>query len=409
MVLILRGLGRLVGVLALAGAVSALTFLAVFLQGVSPEALAWRPALGAIAILSIGLLADWSRKGARRRIIDGVLTAMLVSAVIGAAGWLGGWFARPPIETPMAALASDGYVATRDGVIFFHQSAATGSDRPVLLVLHGGPGSGSVLLRAALGEQLESSFRTVFFDQRGVGRSSAVTSFSIDDYLDDIERLRRTLKIDSWYLFGVSWGAALANEYAVRNPERVRGVVTWGGLVANQPVTRSLLKALSTFYAATGNRVGMTWSRALETQVSPYTRLQTVRVMNAVNRARLKTVLPREREIEIVLAARDLAVRRWGYGSRDTGGSLWATAATFMQARLEAYDFAPRLRELTMPYLFMMGEQDPLLKAVDVDGYVRSMPRAAVRRIPGSGHTLDRPEATAAAIIDFVNADAQGQ
>jgi pimeloyl-ACP methyl ester carboxylesterase len=273
-----------------------------------------------------------------------------------------------------------------------------------LLILHGGPGSGSVSLRAALEEPLASSLRTIFFDQRSVGRSSAVSSFTLDDYLDDMERVRRALNVDSWYLFGVSWGAALANEYAVRHPNRVRGVITWGGLVANQPVTRSMVKQLRLFYAANADRRGTAWCRELEEQTSPYTRLQTVRVMNAVNRAGLKTVLPEESATAAVVAARDLAVRRWGYTASQTGTGLWATVATYMQERLETYDFRPRLPALTMPYLLLAGAHDPLLRDAGVADYARATPHATAKWILDSGHTLDRADVIASEIVGFVSA-----
>ncbi|MGB7217525.1 MAG: alpha/beta hydrolase [Vicinamibacterales bacterium] len=400
----LRLLGRPVGVLLLTGAVYVLAFVLVFRGGSSPQALAWLPSLAAAATVCAGLLLDWPRKARYRRIIDGLLTLVAVGAVAGAAAWLSGWFAATPAETPMAAAVSEGYVATSDGAIFFHQSAAAGSDLPALLVLHGGPGSGSVMLRAQLGNELGSSFRTIFFDQRGVGRSSAASSFGIDDYVDDIERLRRALKVDSWYLFGVSWGAALADEYAVRNPDRVRGIVTWGGLVANQPVTGSMLRQLHAFYAARDDDAAAAWCESLERQSSPYTRLQTLRVMNAVNRARLKTVLPEEAEIETILAAREVAVRLWGYAPGETGTGVWATAATFMQAGLEAYDFRSRLPEIRAPYLFLVGEHDPLLQSDELPGYAEGMPRATLRRIAGAGHTLDQPHTIAREIIAFVKA-----
>mgnify|MGYP001246032292 CR=1 FL=1 len=66
-------LGRCVGVLILAGAVGVVTFLLVFSYASSPAALAWIPALAAIATTSAGLLIDWRGKSRRRRVLDGVL------------------------------------------------------------------------------------------------------------------------------------------------------------------------------------------------------------------------------------------------------------------------------------------------------------------------------------------------
>lgn len=395
-------IGRLVAVVALAATVVIVAFAIIFTYGSSPVALLWIPAGCAAVIVAAGLLPGRNARSSRRRWVDGISAALLIGVVFGAAAWVNGWLARRPAATADPAMAADGYVATRDGAIFYHQSAPAGTDRPVLLVLHGGPGSGSVSLRAALADDLDAPFRTIYFDQRDVGRSTPAMSFSIDDYLDDIERLRLGLKVDSWFLFGVSWGAALADEYALRHPQAVRGVVTWGGLVANEPVSRSLLRELQAFYTANSDAGGVAWAGQLSAQRSPFTRVQSLRIMNAVNRARLKTVRSREAEVESVVAGRTRAVREWGYRAGETGTSLWATAATFMQVRLEAYDFRPQLPQLRMPYLFLAGERDPLLKWSGVAEQARTMRDARLERIPDCGHTLDRPHAIAGAIVAFV-------
>ena len=210
------------------------------------------------------------------------------------------------------------------------------------------------------------------------------------------------MKVERWFLFGVSWGAALAAEYALRYPERTRGVVTWGGLIANEPITHSMLEQMTAFYARNGDTESANWSRSLTTQSTPFTRLQTLRIMNALNRTRLKSVVSRDEENRRVLAARDRAVRQWGYRVDETGTSLWATLGTFMQASLETYDLRPRLPALSAPFLALVGERDPLLASAGVDQVVASMPHGDLRRLPDLAHTVDRPQVIAGAVVAFV-------
>lgn len=114
-------------------------------------------------------------------------------------------------------------------IIYWEQ---VGSPRGVPVVyLHGGPGSGcSTGIRRAFDPERH---HVVLFDQRAAGRSNPHAS---EDYLDwssidmdhhvaDIEALREHLDIDSWIVFGVSWGSVLGATYAERHPNRVRGVV----------------------------------------------------------------------------------------------------------------------------------------------------------------------------------------
>ena len=51
---------------------------------------------------------------------------------------------------------------------------------------------------------------------------------STQDLIADIEALRIELGIDSWLLFGGSWGSTLALAYAIAHPERVTGLILRG-------------------------------------------------------------------------------------------------------------------------------------------------------------------------------------
>lgn len=392
----------MLGIVAGAACASAASFLVILLYGRSPELLLWVPALLLMAFAAVGVLGGWRSKSARRRLADGLVALIVIAAAAVLTASRDGRLQTTVVSARTADAALDGFVPIRGGMLHYHQSAPADSPLPVLLVVHGGPGSGSAGLRAAIGEQLEPHFRTIFFDQRGTGRSGPASGYAVDDYVDDMERLRLALGVDVWSIAGVSWGAALANEYTRLHPDHVRAVATWGGLVNSQAMTRSMLLELRSLYAGRGDARGESWAVALASQREPYSRLQTLRVMNAVNRARLKTTLSRQREIDEVLAARQRAVREWGYTRNQVGEALWPTLATFMESALEKYDFEPHLHEVIVPYLFLVGDHDPLLAHVDVERQASRMPKAVVRRIGGSGHTLDRPDAVAAALIAFL-------
>ena len=397
----IRALGRAAAVSMLSAAAYAGAFSLVFARASSPLALAWAPAMAAAMVaVAVGGVGG-------RRVVDRSCAAVVAAVAMGAAAWLTGWLSPAPIITPMPATAADGFVATSDGALYFHQTAVAGSTRPVVLVLHGGPGSGSISLRAALEPALGPAVRAIFFDQRGVGRSSAVRSFGLDDYLDDIERLRVALHVDSWFLVGASWGAALADEYALRHSSRVRGIVTWGGLLSAQASTASILRRLEAFYQSHGDADGAEWCRSLLAQTKPYTRIQTIRVMNAVNRSRLKTVLSPADEAGMVRAARQTAITEWGYTAREAGGGLWATAATYVQAGLENYDFDQRLAALKTPMLVLAGDRDPLLASSGIADALAAAPLASLHWMPGLGHTVDDPPAFAREILAFVAAHSE--
>ena len=99
---------------------------------------------------------------------------------------------------------------------------------PVVFV-HGGPGGGTSPGHRRYFDP--AAYRIVLFDQRGCGRSTPHASLEANttwDLVADMERLRESLGIDRWVVFGGSWGSTLSLAYAERHPERVRALVLRG-------------------------------------------------------------------------------------------------------------------------------------------------------------------------------------
>ncbi len=98
-----------------------------------------------------------------------------------------------------------------------------------MVVLHGGPGGGSSPTLRRFHDPLH--YRIVTFDQRGCGRSTPHAELEQNttwDLVADMEVLRHHLKIDSWQVFGGSWGSTLALAYALTHPAAVRQLILRG-------------------------------------------------------------------------------------------------------------------------------------------------------------------------------------
>jgi proline iminopeptidase len=111
--------------------------------------------------------------------------------------------------------------------LYYEQSGQR--DGVPVVFLHGGPGGGCAPWNRRLFDP--DVYRVVLFDQRGCGRSTPHASLHENttwDLVEDIERLRRKLAIERWFVFGGSWGSTLALAYAERYPERVLGLVLRG-------------------------------------------------------------------------------------------------------------------------------------------------------------------------------------
>jgi proline iminopeptidase len=104
-----------------------------------------------------------------------------------------------------------------------------------VVVCHGGPGAGSNPGQRRFFDP--SLYRVILFDQRGCGRSTPLGELqdnTTQDLIADIEKIRQHLSIDSWVVFGGSWGAALALLYAQAHPTSVKGLIVRSVLLARQ-------------------------------------------------------------------------------------------------------------------------------------------------------------------------------
>lgn len=101
-------------------------------------------------------------------------------------------------------------------------------DGPPLLVAHGGPGANHTLYRTL--DPLASRRRLVFWDHRGHGASGPLPDRQVEmiDFADDAIRVADSLGIEAFALFGHSFGGWVAQEAALRHPDRVAALVLAG-------------------------------------------------------------------------------------------------------------------------------------------------------------------------------------
>ena len=77
-------------------------------------------------------------------------------------------------------------------------------------------------------DRLSDSFRLIYYDQRGRGKSAGNVQpedVTIQSDIEDLESLREYFQLESVAVLGHSWGGLLVMEYAIRHPERVSHLV----------------------------------------------------------------------------------------------------------------------------------------------------------------------------------------
>ncbi|MFB7719921.1 prolyl aminopeptidase [Nocardia sp. NPDC056100] len=164
-----------------------------------------------------------------------------------------------PTSFPLIDPYADGLLEVGDGNRVYWCTSGDSAGRPVLVV-HGGPGSGSsARARKSFDPNI---FRIVQFDQRGCGRSvpnaadpdTDMAVNTTEHLIGDMELLRIHLGIDRWLLYGGSWGSTLALAYAQRYPERVTGMVLIG-------VTTTRRREIDWLYRGLARLLPAQWER----------------------------------------------------------------------------------------------------------------------------------------------------
>jgi proline iminopeptidase len=141
-----------------------------------------------------------------------------------------------------------GYMPVSAGHVMYWEQVGHPRGQPVIF-LHGGPGAGAGAVHRRFFDP--AFWRVIIFDQRGAGRSRPLGSLvanTTQDLVDDIEQLRRHLRLDRWLLFGGSWGSTLALAYAQAHPDRVAGLVLRGVFLGRRAEVDWFLHGLAAIF-----------------------------------------------------------------------------------------------------------------------------------------------------------------
>lgn len=129
------------------------------------------------------------------------------------------------------SIADIWYMGVEKGIDLFVKEIGTGD---TIVVVHGGFGAEhSYLLDLVAG--MEQDFHFVFYDQRGSLRSPAPdTMITAMSHVEDLELLRKELRIKQLNLLGHSMGTWIASAYLDKYPQHVKQM-TLLGLVWPRP------------------------------------------------------------------------------------------------------------------------------------------------------------------------------
>jgi proline iminopeptidase len=266
-----------------------------------------------------------------------------------------------------------------DGTRLYYRVLGGG---PPMIVLHGGPNLDHAYLLPEL-DRLAESFRLVYYDQRGRGRSSGEVE-GLRSEMDDLDRVRRHFGLDSVALLGHSWGALLAMEYATRHPDRVSQLVLANAAPGSADGFRAFRENLRR------TRPPEDTAQLKEIAASAAYRAGELDAEDAFNRIYFRPTLGRPEQLEALVAR----LRTHFTPPSVLAGRAIAQRLHEETADAPGYDLTPRLRALEIPALVLHGEHDfiPVALAARI---AKAMPRARLVVLERCGHFayLERPRA----------------
>ena len=265
-----------------------------------------------------------------------------------------------------------GAFVTVNGHRFWYRAAGRGT--PILLI-PGGPGMSHSYLYPAF-DRLADRFQVIYFDPFGRGQSERARTpaeYSFQHDVEDVEALRKALKLDRIAVYGHSYGGLVAQGYALAYPQSL-----------------SKLVLADTLHSAEMWQKGNndTSNRAIENQMPE--------VWADIQQLRAKGVKSCDAQYQKVEARVPLSLFYF-YDPRNAGLDFDSNNDVYCQIAgrdadytlggdMASIDFRPRLRQIRTPTLVLTGRFDRVAIPRYALQFRTLMPQAEFVMFERSGH-----------------------
>ncbi len=295
-------------------------------------------------------------------------------------------------DSAVAAAATDSF-PSQEGMIdvpggkVWYRKIGNGPGVP-LLAMHGGPGGTSC--RFEVLAPLADERPIIFYDQLGSGRSehpSDTSLWNFPRFVQEVDAVRRALKLDSVHLLGHSWGGSLAAEYMIATkPTGVKSVIFSSPLIstprwiADADSLREQLPASIQKMLDDNEKAGTLDSPEYKAATDSFYARHVTR-LPTVNFARCEGV-----------TSNDTIYRQ-----------MWGPTEFLSNGSLKSWTRSADMDEITAPSLFVAGEFDEA-RPTTLEEFRKTMPDARLVVIPGAAHAAmrEKPAEYIAAVRAFL-------
>jgi len=158
-------------------------------------------------------------------------------------------------------------------------------DLPIILFLHGGPGSSRMKQAEIFSNELQKHFMVVQWDQRDAGKTLELNKSSVPNTLELMESdtyelinvLLKKFKHKKLYLVGESWGTVLGFKMAEKHPELLNAYIAFSPVVNQSKSEQILLDVLRDKAKLMGNQLALNELNAVEIPFDNYEQIYFLR------------------------------------------------------------------------------------------------------------------------------------
>ena len=285
----------------------------------------------------------------------------------------------------------EGRLEVGDGHNLYWEASGNPEGEAVVF-LHGGPGAGASPEHRRF---FDPNFhKIVIFDQRGAGRSRPLASLeenTTQALLADIEALREHLGVESWRVFGGSWGSTLALAYAQTRPERVSALILRGIFLSTKREIDWFLHGMGRIFpearrkflehlpeAERGDPLTAYYRRL--TDPDPQVHLPAARRWSAYEGS-CSTLLPNEQAVQA------FAEPATALGLARLEAHYFVNRAFLAEGEL--LDGIEKIRHI--PAVIVQGRYDIVCPPESADELARCWPEAEFIVVPDAGHSAMEP------------------
>jgi len=241
------------------------------------------------------------------------------------------------------------------------------TERPSLLVLHGGPGFDHSLMRPYF-DRFADTHQVIFIDHRGNGRSGgARDTWRLAQWGDDIAVFCDTLGIVKPVVLGLSFGGMVAMSYGIRHPHHP------SRLVLSSTAARLNLEATYAMMAKLGGPEAATIARQFWTDPTEESRAQYMSVC-----------------MPLYNPSRDPALAE----TRDRAIARFEVMSDFIHGEQRTMDMVADLAKIACPTLVLAGAQDPITPVACAEEIFAAIPTGLARLevFDDAGHGVQRDQ-----------------